>query len=120
MFAELAARPEDELKLSRHLTKAGSKHPIEWSESEAMAIENLKEAVVANLELYHINPSKPFVIRTDASEYAIGADFEQFPNLDGLRKVEDIKSGMSVPVAFMSRKLTDGELKKWDFRDKET
>ena len=59
-------------------------------------------------------------MKTDASQYAIGACLEQFPNIDGEPKLEDIKPGASVPIGFMSRKLTSGQGDRWDTRDKET
>ena len=75
---------------------------------------------MADLELYHIDPTKPFVLRTDASDYAVGAVLEQFPLVKGMPELADIKPGASIPVAFMSRKLTTGQRQKWDTRDKET
>ena len=120
MFAEFAAPLQEKLKLPRELTRAGSKHPLTWTPQEEKAFERLKQALVADLELHHINPAKPFVLRTDASNYAIGAVLEQFPEVNGLPSLADIKPGASVPVAFMSRKLTEGQRQKWDTRDKET
>jgi hypothetical protein len=120
LYAELAAPLQEKLKLPRELTKAGSKHPVVWTEQEKEAFDKLKKALVADLELYHIDPAKPFVLRTDASDYAIGAVLEQFPKIDGVPRVEDLRPGASVPVAFMSRKLTEGQRLRWDVRDKET
>ena len=114
MFAELAAPLQEKLKLPRELTKAGSKHKVEWAEEEKKAFEKLKLALVADLELHHINPNKPFALRTDASDYAIGAALEQFPMLSGVPTLEDIKPGASVAVGFMSRKLTEGQRRRWD------
>jgi hypothetical protein len=75
---------------------------------------------VADLQLHHIDPRKPFVLKTDASDYAVGAVLEQFPNIDGMPELADIKPGASIPVAFMSRKLSTGQRTRWDTRDKET
>jgi hypothetical protein len=107
------------LKLPRELTKAGSKHKLDWTEDEA-AFEKVKEALVADLQLYHINPNKPFALKTDASDYAIDAALEQFPNIDGVPQLDEIKPGASVAVSFISRKLTGGQRTKWDKRDKGT
>jgi hypothetical protein len=110
MYAQLAAPLQEKLKLPREVTRAGSKHPIEWTAEETEAFERLKQALVADLQLAAIDPAKPFIIRTDASDYAIGAVIEQSPG-EGLS---------SIPVGFMSRKLTNGQRLRWDTRDKET
>ena len=120
MFAELAAPLQEKLKLPREHTRAGSKHPLTWTPEEEVAFERLKQALVADLELHHLDPRKPFALKTDASDYAVGAALEQFPNLDGVPELKDIKPGASVPVAFMSRKFSEGQRKRWDTRDKET
>ena len=120
MFAELAAPLQEKLKLPRELGKAGSKHKLEWTQEDLIAFERLKKALVADLELHHVDTTKPFVLKTDASQYAIGAVLEQFPGIDGEPALEDIKPGTSVPIGFLSRKLTVGQRDKWDTRDKET
>ena len=121
MFAELAAPLQDKLKVPKELGKAGSKHKITWTAEELIAFERLKQALVADLELHHIDSRKPFVLRTDASQYAIGAALEQFPNHSDVPELEEmIKPGCSVPVGFLSRKLTPGQRDRWDTRDKET
>ena len=120
MFAEYAAPLQDKLKLPRELGKAGSKHKLKWTAEDLKAFARLKEALVADLELHHIDSRKPFALRTDASQYAIGAALEQFPKIDGVPTLDQIKPGASVPVGFMSRKLTVGQRDRWDTRDKET
>ena len=45
---------------------------------------------------------------------------EQYPGIEGMPDLADIKAGASVPVGFMSRKPTDGQRLRWDTRDKET
>ena len=120
MFAEFAAPLQEKLKLPRELGKAGSKHKLSWTEKELASFERLKQALVSDLELHHIDTRKPFVLKTDASQYAIGAALEQFPNIDGEPKLQDIKPGASVPIGFLSRKLTAGQRDRWDTRDKET
>jgi hypothetical protein len=52
------------------------------------------------------NPDKPFVLRADVSGYAVGATLEQLVDEDGLPTPEDVLAQKTVPVAFMSRKLT--------------
>ena len=66
-------------------------------------------------------PGPPFVLQTDASGKAIGAFLEQVGvgvECGSLLK-DVIQAGTNVPVAFLSRKLTDSQDRTWDVRDKE-
>ena len=56
-----------------------------------------------------MDPNKGFVLRTDASDYAVRAVLEQ---------VRDDES--HVPVAFWSRILVEGQRRTWTAREKET
>jgi hypothetical protein len=66
-----------------------------------------------------VNPDRPFVLRTDASGYAVGATLEQLVDEDRLPTPEDVLAGKTVPVAFMSRKLTPTQ-RNWVPREQET
>jgi hypothetical protein len=57
--------------------------------------------------LIHPDPTKPFIVETDASDFALGAILSQF-GIDGLLH----------PVAFYSRKLTSAEI-NYQVYDKE-
>ena len=54
--------------------KKGSKFPLTWSEDEKLAFETLKGAMLKHMSLQVVNPAWPFVLRTDASGCAIGAE----------------------------------------------
>ena len=56
-----------------------------------------------------MDPDKGFVLRTDASDYAVGAVLEQIRD-----------DGSHVPVAFWSRILAEGQRRPWTAREKET
>ena len=123
MYADLAAPLQEKLKLPKEQTKAGSKTRVTWTPAELEAFKRLKNALAENLELQHLDTSKPFILRTDASDFAIGAVLEQFTEISGPPTISDLrnlKPGSTKPVAFMSRKLTNGQATKWDTRDKET
>ena len=68
--------------------------------------------LLGSLMLELVDPSEPFVLKTDASDYAVVAVLEQ----------EREKGGKTVdcPVGFWSRKLTKGQRKSWSPREKET
>jgi hypothetical protein len=51
--------------------------PWRWGESEQCALDNLKRAVVNSPVLKHPEQDKPFIVVTDASDYAVGASLEQ-------------------------------------------
>ncbi|GBN87953.1 Retrovirus-related Pol polyprotein from transposon 17.6 [Araneus ventricosus] len=44
-----------------------------WSEQEQQAFQTLKQRMVTPPVLRQVDPTKPFIIRTDASGYALGA-----------------------------------------------
>ena len=73
----------------------------------------------SRLCLQRVNPDKPFVLRVDASGYAIGASLEQLEDEERLPTVEDVRARKTVPIAFLSRKLTEGQ-RKWVPREQET
>lgn len=52
-----------------------------WKESEKEAFEKVKAVLAQKLELFVVDPDKPFVLRTDASDKAIGAVLEQYREL---------------------------------------
>ena len=66
-----------------------------------------------------MNTNKPFVLRVDASGYAVGATLEQLVSEDRMPTPEDVKSRKTVPVAFLSRKLTTSQ-RNWVPRELET
>ena len=67
---------------------------VEWNERLDKSFKALKHLVTTAPILHIVDPSKPFVVETDASDYAIGAVLYQ----DGR------------PVAFESKKLSDAEM----------
>ena len=58
-------------------------------------------------------------MRVDASQYAVSATLEQMENESRLPTIDDVREKKTVPVAFMSRKLTEGQ-RKWVPRELET
>ena len=68
-----------------------------------------KERLLGQLGLFLVDPDKGFVLRTDASDYAVGAVLEQVRY-----------AGTHVPVAFWGRILAEGQRRTWTAREKET
>jgi len=105
-YAKVVACLQDKLKVSRVDGKKGSKVKITWTPEDQTAFEEVKKRLCSKLVLQTVNPNKPFVLRVDASKYAVGATLEQLEGEDRMPTAEDVKQKKTVPVAFMSRKLT--------------
>ena len=120
-YAHLAAPLMEKLKVDRVDGKKGSKKKIVWTEEDKVAFEKLKASLVEGLSLQHLNPDRPFVLRTDASDRAIGAVLEQLVDKERTGHItpEEAKTLKTVPVAFFSRKLTTGQVQRWTPREKE-
>ena len=118
-YSELVAKLQDKLKVPREFGKKGSKFPISWDEEDQKVFEELKKRLCSKLELQRVNPDKPFVVRVDASNYAVGATLEQMIDENRIPTIDDVRAKKTVPVAFFSRKLTEGQ-RKWHPREQET
>ena len=118
-YADTVAILQEKLKVPRDVGKKGSKVRIAWNERDQEAFDEVKRKLCSGLELIRVNPDKPFILRADASLYAIGATLEQFPGENCLPTREEVIAGKTVPVAFFSRKLTEGQT-KWVPRERET
>ena len=73
MYAEYAAPMTTMLKGSREETKKGSKKALVWTPESDRAFEGMKQALLSAVGLHLVDPDRGFVLRTDASDYAIGA-----------------------------------------------
>jgi hypothetical protein len=118
-YANIVGRLQEKLKVPRHLGKKGSKVRISWDQDDQKAFEGIKKKLCSRLVLQRVNPDKPFVLRVDASGYAIGASLEQLQDEERMPSVEDVRARKTVPIAFLSRKLTEGQ-RKWVPREQET
>jgi hypothetical protein len=73
--------------------------PFLWNPKAQATFDTLKMAFTSTLVLIHPNPAKPFIVETDASDFALGTILSQF-GIDGLLH----------PVAFYSQNLTSAEI----------
>ena len=92
MYAEYAAPLTTMLKGNQEETKKGSKKALVWNEESDCAFDGMKQALLSAVGLHLVDPDRGFVLRTDASNYAVGAVLEQV-----------LDDGRHVPVAFWSR-----------------
>uniref|UniRef100_A0A8C5DEF6 Gypsy retrotransposon integrase-like protein 1 n=1 Tax=Gouania willdenowi TaxID=441366 RepID=A0A8C5DEF6_GOUWI len=72
---------------------------IDWTTERAKAFEDTKAALCQATMLVHPSPGAPVALTTDASDYAVGAVFEQWVG------------GAWQPLAFFSRQLVPRERK---------
>ena len=77
------------LQMGKFDGRNGSKKKLAWTPEAEDAFSRLKEQLLGQLGLFLVDPDKGFVLRTDASDYAVGAVLEQ---------IQEDRS--HVPVAF--------------------
>ena len=83
--------PNASLKLLRFTNKLqGKKETISWSKEDTESLVQVINEIKTQTPLRHPNYEDPFVLKTDASEYAVGAVLLQSQG----------------PIGFFSRKLT--------------
>ena len=109
MYAELSGPLHKMLQVGKFDGRKGSKKQLAWTPEAENAFSRLKERLLGQLGLFLVDPDKGFVLRTDASDYAVGAVLEQIRD-----------DGSHVPVAFWSRILAEGQRRTWTAREKET
>ena len=89
-YAKLVAPLQDKLKVPRELGKKGSKHKISWTPEDQKLFDEIKNRLCSKLSLQRVNPDRPFVLRVDASGYAIGASLEQLVDEERMPTPEDV------------------------------
>ena len=115
----MLTRLQDKIKVSRTDGKNCSKFKISWGSEDQVAFEEIKRRLRSKLILQRVNPDRPYVLRVDASTYAVGASLEQLVDDDRCATVEDVVPKRTVPVAFLSRKLASNQ-SNWSPREIET
>ena len=75
-------------------TKKGEPNKIRWGESQEIAFESLKNKLVNSPILHLPDLTKPFILRTDASDIGMAAVLMQYVDHD------------KFPVAYASKKLS--------------
>jgi hypothetical protein len=81
--------------------------PFEWNSAAQNAFDKLKTLFTTAPILAHADPSRPFIVETDGSDFALGAVLSQ---------VKD--DGALHPIAFYSRKFSAAEI-NYQIYDKE-
>ena len=90
-FAAVAAPLSD-------LTRKGQTSKVEWGDAQEKAYQTIKTLLTSDPILRLLDPEKTFILRTDASDYRIGAVLIQE------------HEGKLFPICYASKKLSDAEL----------
>jgi hypothetical protein len=98
-FSQIALPLSDLLKVGESADKNKFRH-VPWNTSHQLAFERLKAALTSAPVLQQVDPTKPFIIETDASDFAIGACLLQYG-----------EDGKLHPVAYESRKLNEAQIR---------
>ena len=89
-FATIAAPLSD-------ITRKGQPNKVVWGEYQERSYHTLKHAIVSKPVLRLPNVDEEFILRTNASDFGLGATLLQ------------LRDGQTFPVAYVSRKSLDGE-----------
>ena len=73
MYAELSGPLHKMLQVGKVDGRKASKKKLAWTPEAEDAFSCLKERLLGQLGLFLVDPDKGFVLRTDASDYAVGA-----------------------------------------------
>ena len=76
------------------LTKKGVK--FVWSQEQDLAFQTLKDLLISHQVMAHPQTDKPYILYTDACDYAVGAVLYQKDD-----------SGVERPIAYFSKQLED-------------
>ena len=108
MYADLSGPLHKMLQVGKFNGRKGGRKQLAWTTEAEEAFDKLKERLLGPLGLFLVDPHKGFVLRTDASDYALGAVLGQVQC-----------DGTHVPVALWSRVLAEGQPRTWTAREKE-
>ena len=77
MYADLLGPLHKMLQVGKFDGRKGSKKKLAWTTEAQEAFDKLKEGLLGQLGLFLVDPDKGFVLRTEASDYDVGAVLEQ-------------------------------------------
>ncbi|KAH6588894.1 hypothetical protein BASA50_010428 [Batrachochytrium salamandrivorans] len=99
---------KDYSNMTCHLTKLFKKDsPFVWGPEQEKSLQALKDAFAHSDFLTHPDETRPFIVETDASDYAISGVLSQYDDTDVLR-----------PIAFYARQMNSAE-RNYEIYDKE-
>jgi hypothetical protein len=96
-YSNFVERYADQAKPLYELTKPSKK--FNWTPEASKAFQGLKDAIIHDLVLAHPIFGKPFILRTDASNYGVGAVLSQID-----------ESGAERVVSFASKVLDKAQI----------
>jgi len=85
--------------LTQLLRKEAQSAPFAWHNDAQHAFEQLRSAFGTDTILRHFDPTRPIIVETDASDFAVAAVLSQ-----------SFDQGARYPIAFFSKKLDPAQL----------
>ncbi|SPC65346.1 uncharacterized protein UHOD_11060 [Ustilago sp. UG-2017b] len=85
--------------LTQLLRKEAQSAPFAWNNEAQHAFEQLRSAFGTDTILHHFDPTRPIIVETDASDFAVAAVLSQ-----------SFDQGTRHPIAFFSKKLDLAQL----------
>ncbi|SPC65294.1 related to transposon-encoded proteins with TYA, reverse transcriptase, integrase domains in various combinations [Ustilago sp. UG-2017b] len=85
--------------LTQLLHKEAQSAPFAWNNEAQHAFEQLRSAFGTDTILHHFDPTRPIIVETDASDFAVAAVLSQ-----------SFDQGTRHPIAFFSKKLDPAQL----------
>ncbi|SOV05179.1 uncharacterized protein UDID_17861 [Ustilago sp. UG-2017a] len=85
--------------LTQLLRKEAQSAPFAWHNDAQHAFEQLRSAFGTDTILHHFDPTRPIIVETDASDFAVAAVLSQ-----------TFDQGARHPIAFFSKKLDPAQL----------
>ncbi|SOV09357.1 uncharacterized protein UDID_18561 [Ustilago sp. UG-2017a] len=81
------------------LCKEAQSTPFAWNRAAQHAFEQLRSSFSTDTILHHFDPTRPIIVKTDASDFAVAAVLSQ-----------SFDQGTRHPIAFFSKKLDPAQL----------
>jgi transposase InsO family protein len=108
-FKDHIAHYSDHVRLLHHMIRDYDKtknRRLTWTDAATVAFHTIKQLINDLPVLFFVDDDAEIFLRTDASDYGIGAYLYQK------------KDGVEIPVGFMSKMLSDRE-RRWNVTEKE-
>ena len=113
-YAELAKPLYSSIKQASNKRKKGEDAVFAWGREQDSAFSNVKEGILKSITLTHIDPSKPFVVETDASRKALAAVLLQDNRVVKLLHRVLKPSEVDKPITLLELSAVIFALEKWE------
>ena len=113
-YAELAKPLYSSIKQASNNRKKGEETAFAWGQEQDRAFSTVKQGILKSITLTHIDPSKPFVVETDASRKALAAVLLQDNRVVKLVHRVLKPSEVDKPMTLLELSAVIFALEKWE------